>query len=269
MAEQVHISCGMAPGDCVALTGAVRDLKLSHPDLEIVVHAPFPNLWENNPRITYSKEKNPTASIQPRFPFKENLVEEHRIELESRFGYKITRGPNVGEVFGPFDWKPPVGRYVAMMAGGKQDTPTKWWPWWKELAAEIHKHIVAVHFGAIEHWHEVIQNTYDVVGKTTLREFASGLYHAAGLVSPVTCAVHLIRAVGNSAPMVTIGGGREEPWIVEYPNQSYLSSIGTLPCCQKACWEFRCPHMVSGYAKCMENISPREVADLLLKGLSC
>ena len=41
-----------SPGDIVMLTAAVRDLKLSHPEIEIDVDTAGPELWENNPHIT-------------------------------------------------------------------------------------------------------------------------------------------------------------------------------------------------------------------------
>ena len=45
-----------SPGDLVMLTAAVRDLKLSHPDVKVDVDTSCPALWENNPHLTRGLE---------------------------------------------------------------------------------------------------------------------------------------------------------------------------------------------------------------------
>ena len=46
-----------SPGDIIMLSAAVRDLKLSHPDILIDVDTVTPAIWENNPYITSLNKK--------------------------------------------------------------------------------------------------------------------------------------------------------------------------------------------------------------------
>ena len=46
-----------SPGDILMLSAAVRDLKLSHPEIEIGVSTSCGEIWENNPHIVEMDEK--------------------------------------------------------------------------------------------------------------------------------------------------------------------------------------------------------------------
>jgi ADP-heptose:LPS heptosyltransferase len=130
-----------------------------------------------------------------------------------------------------------------------------------------------------------LQGVADLVGKTTLRDFVRLMYHASGVLCPVTFAMHLAAAVetkpGRPArACVVVAGGRESPHWEAYPAHQFLHTIGALPCCAHGgCWKSRCQLVGDGDEKdtgdlcekpvqirpdlrlpqCMEMITPQDV----------
>ena len=73
------------------------------------------------------------------------------------------------------------------------------------------------------------------------------MYHATGVVCPVTFAMHLAVAVEMKTrppinrPAVILAGGREPAQWEAYPHHRFLSLNGALPCCDNGgCWKSRC-----------------------------
>lgn len=52
-----------SPGDILMLSAAIRDLKLSHPDILVDVRTSAPEIWENNPYLTSLKENDKNVEI--------------------------------------------------------------------------------------------------------------------------------------------------------------------------------------------------------------
>src|SRR6185436_12156152 len=122
----------------------------------------------------------------------------------------------------------------------------------------------------------------DLRGRTTLRQLVRLVYHAEGVVCPITCLMHLAAAVEPKPganplrPCVVIAGGREPPHWEGYPGHQFIHTIGALRCCaQGGCWKDRvvplhdgdhrdqpgnlCVDVVSGLPRCMDMISADEV----------
>ena len=55
--RRILLKNSQSPGDILMLTAAVRDLKLSHPDIEVGVSVTCSEIWDNNPHITKMDEK--------------------------------------------------------------------------------------------------------------------------------------------------------------------------------------------------------------------
>jgi hypothetical protein len=116
-----------------------------------------------------------------------------------------------------------------------------------------------IHFvqcGEAGHWHPPLQGVINLVGRTNLRDFVRLMYHAEGVVCPVTLAMHLAAAVETPSgdrgtrPCVVIAGGREPAHWEAYPNHQYLSTNGALACCRNGgCWKSRCQLVGDGDAK--------------------
>ncbi len=53
----------LSPGDIVMLTAAVRDLKLSYPEIQVDVRTSAEAIWENNPYLTKLDEEDSEVNI--------------------------------------------------------------------------------------------------------------------------------------------------------------------------------------------------------------
>jgi hypothetical protein len=140
------------------------------------------------------------------------------------------------------------------MAGGKRDFTAKIWhpSNWQKVVDGVYGDIPVVQVGRTEHRHAPLQNTVNLLDKTSLRQLLVLAYHATGATCHVTCLMHIMAAFNK--PCVIIAGGRE-PWWWEaynettwrqnatnplpedYVNHAYLHTIGQLDCCLKnGCW---------------------------------
>jgi hypothetical protein len=152
---------------------------------------------------------------------------------------------------------PPVaGRYWLVVAGGKEDMPTKIWSAarFQQVIDQLQKKgIKCAQGGALlpGHKHPRLNNVVDCVGKTDLRGFIRLMFHADGVICPVTFAMHI--AAVFDKPCVVIAGGREPWWWEAYLNSPlrhfgdhcarvkvphrFLHTIGKLDCCRDTgCW---------------------------------
>lgn len=156
-----------------------------------------------------------------------------------------------------------------IMAGGKHDFTTKWWPTenYQSVVDHFKDEIVFVQAGEAAHWHPRLTGVIDLVGKTDLRQFIRLVYHSSGVVCPITMAMHLAAAVETKQgmpekrPCVVIAGGREPTNWEAYPFHKFLHTLGSLPCCEnKACWVSRCHKVGDGDEKDEEkNLCKRPV----------
>jgi ADP-heptose:LPS heptosyltransferase len=159
------------------------------------------------------------------------------------------------------------GKYWVMMAGGKSDYTTKWWPpsYYQEVVDYFKGRIKFVQCGQAHHFHRPLNDTVQLVGKTNIREFMSVIYNSEGVVCPVTFAMHLAAALPakgtqSHKPCVVIAGGREPPSFTLYNNHQYLHNIGCLPCSQwNGCWRSRAQKMGDGDPKDFEQLCENPV----------
>ncbi len=96
------------------------------------------------------------------------------------------------------------------------------------------------------------------------------VYHADGVLCPVTLAMHLAAAVPvkpgvlGRRPCVVVAGGREPPHWEAYPHHQYIHTVGSLACCAEGgCWRSRCQTVGDGDAKdryqlCQQPVEVRE-----------
>lgn len=142
-----------------------------------------------------------------------------------------------------------------IMAGGKFDYTTKWWNpiQYQQVVDYFQGKIKFVQCGQADHWHPKLRNVINLIGKTNTRQFIRLVYHSAGIVCPITFAMHLAAAVPTKPNMpknracVVIAGGREPPQWEAYPYHQFIHTMGALPCCEtKACWKSRCQTLQDG-----------------------
>lgn len=291
--QKLLLRCGLSPGDIVMMTAAVRDLHKAHPGRFLTdVQTSCPELWDHNPHITRLVERNGERSAPPpsdlrvismQYPLinQSNQQPKHFIHgyvdfLMKELGLTIPITEFRGDIRlseQERSWKDQVheafgyhGPFWIMMAGGKYDYTAKWWPpdHYQAVVDHFRGRIQFVQCGESSHWHPPLKGVFSLIGKTSIRQFIRLMYHAAGVVCPVTFAMHLAAAVPTSTnrlrPCVVISGGREPAHWEAYPGHQFLHTIGMLPCCARGgCWRSRCQQVGDGDIKDKENMCERPV----------
>src|SRR5262245_22189052 len=287
------------------LTAAVRDLHACYPNRFLTdVRTSCPALWENNPYLTPLKKKHRNVRlIECNYPlihqsnqrpvhflhgFVEHLNEQLRLHVRPTLfkgdihlsDEEKSRPSLVQQITGtdvPF-W--------IIVAGGKHDFTIKWWHFrrWQAVVDHFQGKLLFAQVGEKDHYHPPLDGVLDLRRKTTPRELIQLVFHAQGIVCPVTLLMHLAAAVEckpggpMSRPCVVVAGGRESPAWEAYPTHQFIHTVGALPCCATGgCWrartvpigdghmldeeKHRCVDVVSGLPRCMEMITPELVIE--------
>jgi ADP-heptose:LPS heptosyltransferase len=259
-----------SPGDVLMLTAAVRDLHLTYPaEFCTDVRTPCPALWENNPYITPLDEADPDVKvIDCSYPLihRSNSSPYHFVHgfrlflnaalsldiLPHKFGGDIHLREQekrwlsqVDEITGTANT-----RFWIIVSGGKTDYTTKWWDpdRYQEVVDHFRGRLQFVQCGekGANHVHPPLRDVISLVGKTDLRQAVRLIYHADGIVCPVTFFMHAAAAIETrpGRPMnracVVVAGGREPSQWEAYPHHQFLHTNGCLPCCDNGgCWKSR------------------------------
>lgn len=281
-----------SPGDVLMLSAAVRDLHLAYPrQYETDVRTLAPAIWENNPHLVFLDEHSRDVRVlDMHYPLihQSNHRPYHFLHgyhqfLEQKLGLRIPVTRFCGDIhltgaerqlplrdFGVPD------RFWIVMAGGKYDFTAKWWNprSYQDVVDAFDGRIRFVQCGNANHWHPRLEKVVDLVGKTTLRDFIRLMYHADGVLCPVTMAMHLSAAVETPPgrpkhrPAVVVAGGREPPHWEAYPHHQFISTTGMLACCEDGgCWRSRCQRVGDGDSRDHHNLCPYPVqvaADLVI-----
>lgn len=266
----------LSPGDAVMMTCAVRDLHRAFPDRFLTdVRTSAGQIWENNPCVTPLDEAaSDVRVIEMHYPLIQtsNTSPYHFIHgyvqfLEQQLDLRIPVTEFKGDIHLADierQWMSQVeetgfkGRFWIMMAGGKYDFTAKWWnpDWYQNVVDHFAGRIQFVQCGEQSHWHPPLQNVINLIGQTDIRQFVRLMYHADGVVCPVTFAMHLAAAVETkpgrprNRACVVIAGGREPPHWEAYPFHQFISTNGALDCCDHGgCWKSRCQPVGDGDSK--------------------
>ncbi|HTG45592.1 MAG TPA: ADP-heptose--LPS heptosyltransferase [Verrucomicrobiae bacterium] len=294
----------LSPGDIVMLTAAMRDLHLSHRGCFLTdVRTSSPELWEHNPYLTPLDASAPDVkSIVCHYPsihrchqspdhFLMGFMEYLNEQLDLRIRPTAFKGDihlSAEELNRPSTVEKHLGQrvpYWILVAGGKYDYTIKWWHRrrWQKVVDHFRDRLLFVQVGEQGHYHPPLKGVLDLRGKTTLRELIHVIYHADGVVCPVTLHMHLAAAVPlppqrrRLRGCVVVAGGREPAHWEQYPGHHYLHTIGALDCCAtNGCWRARtvplgdgspldapealcCNVTPAGLPRCMDLITPEAV----------
>lgn len=285
------------------LTAAVRDLHKSYPGQFMTdVRTSCPALWENNPYITPLDEDDPELTVlKCDYPLihESNYSPLHFIHgFASFLNEQLKLQMRVSEFKGDIhiselekSWISQVQEIIGsempfwiIVGGGKYDFTIKWWETkrFQEVVNYFRGKILFVQTGEDAHNHPPLRGVLDLRGKTDLREFVRLMYHAQGVLCPVTSAMHLAAAVEvkggcpKNRPCVVVAGGREPSHWEAYPHHQYIHNNGALLCCDNGgCWKSRtfplgdgdskdnpenlCLDIVGNMPRCMHMITPAEV----------
>jgi ADP-heptose:LPS heptosyltransferase len=265
--RRLLLKCGYSAGDIVMLTAAVRDLHRKYPgQFATDVRTPFPAIWENNPHVTPLDETDPGVEILDcSYPLinHSNKVPVHCLNgfssfLSSRLGLNIPLTEFKGAIYISDlekTWTSQVHELTVepipfwiIVAGGKFDVTIKWWDSarFQQVVDYFRGRIQFVQVGENRHHHPDLKGVIDLRGRTNLRQLIRLVYHAQGVLCPVTALMHLAAAIEVKGkpevtrPCVVVAGGREPAHWEAYPGHQFIHTNGALPCCAKgACWKSR------------------------------
>jgi ADP-heptose:LPS heptosyltransferase len=298
----------LSPGDIVMLTAAVRDLHRAYPGRFVTdVRTSCPALWEQNPNLTPLDNEQPgVRSMVCHYPlihqcndrpyhFIHGFIDYFNEELGLRVRPTEFKGDihlSDEEKSRPSMVEDALGKpvpYWIIAAGGKYDYTIKWWHRrrWQEVVDHFRDSLLFVQVGEKGHYHPPLKGVLDFRGKTTLRDLIRLVYHADGVVCPVTLHMHLAAAVPlppgrkRLRNCVVIAGGREPAHWEQYPGHHFLHTIGQLDCCATGgCWKSRTVPLgdgspldgadalcrdvtLAGLPRCMEMIGAHQVCSLV------
>jgi hypothetical protein len=265
--RKIILKCGLAPGDIVMLTAAVRDLHRCHPGRFLTdVRTVCPDLWQNNPHVTNIPDDDQDAeTIECSYPLinKANRAPYHCLHgfiefLNERLGLTIKPSAFRGDIHLSAQekiWYSQVHEHTReaipfwiVSAGGKYDVPIKWWSTsrYQDVLDHFRGSIQFVQVGQQNHHHPKLEGVIDLRGQTSLRELVRLVHHAQGVLCPVTALMHLAAAVETkpraprNRPCVVIAGGREPAHWEAYPDHQFIHTNGVLTCCESGgCWKDR------------------------------
>ncbi len=293
-----------SPGDILMLTAAVRDLHRCYPGEFVTdVRTTARDLWLHNPYVTSIADDDPEATIvKCEYPL---IAKCHESACHFLHGFMQFFNEKLGLNIQPTAFKgdihlsadelampsPMVERvgsdvpYWIVAAGGKFDFTTKWWLSrnYQAVVAHFQDRIQFVQVGQKGHYHPRLDGVIDMRGQTDLRGMIRFMYHAQGVLCPVTFLMHLAAAVPCAGhlpperPCVVVAGGREPPHWEAYPHHQFMHNVGTLSCnAERACWRARtvpigdgdekddraacCLDVTNGAPRCMEMVTPSDVA---------
>ena len=275
-----------SPGDVLMLTATIRDLHVAYPGRFITdVRTSCPHLWEANKDITPISDDDPDA---------QKYLAEYKLIDESNegpwhfiFGFHDDFERKTGIPVRPTKFWPYVALaehekgwlsqiyeltgkdlpYWIIDAGRKDDFTAKMWNTdsFQEVVERM-PDITFVQIGADDpkHYHPELHgdNIINLIGKTDTRQFVRLMYHAAGVITPVSFPMHLAAAVETKycykrprRPCVVLAGGREPASWEGYTNHAYLHKCGRLPCCDNGgCWASRVVPIGDGDEKDTKNL---------------
>jgi ADP-heptose:LPS heptosyltransferase len=283
-----------APGDLLMLTVALRDLHKTHPFVyETDVITCYPEVFFLNPYITYIPKNDPKVPHY-NLDYGPYLKEFRRsgmhfsdcfiTMIENILKIKIHKSSPFPHVelhpaeksekhfLCKYGIKKP---YWLINAGIKSDIPLKQYPpsLYQKVVNIINEktngRITLIQTGHSHHLHPRLDGVHNFIGRTNdLREYFALVYHADGLIGPISMQMHLAAAFDK--PCVVIAGGREEPSWEKYNGHSYLSSVGQLDCCEtEGCWKTQIGECYKindeqRFPPCMTMITPEMIAGEVL-----
>jgi ADP-heptose:LPS heptosyltransferase len=289
------------------LTAAIRDLHACKPGEFITdVRTSAPDLWSNNPHLTPLSGENGVETLRCHYPLihQSNQRPYHFLHgfmefLSERLQCRVVPTAFRGDIHLRPEEKvlpehlsallDPDEPFWIVAAGGKFDFTIKWWETarYQEVVNRLQGIVKFVQIGEGGHHHPPLEKVVDLRGKTTLRDLVRLMYHAQGVLCPVTLAMHLAAAVETkpggppNRPCVVIAGGREPPHWEAYPFHQFLHTVGMLRCCRDGgCWCSRavplgdgdpkdrrglCKDVIGTLPRCMHMITADDVVKAILK----
>ena len=295
----VILSNNQCPGDILAMTAAIRDLKKAKPDWKIAVRTHAGYLWRYNPDITSNVDSTFTEYYlnyqTPRMMGDSydghHFCHEFHRTIERIFGIKIPRGPVTPALYlGESDYDLHIEHdnkpILLINAGAKADIPLKQWSFqrFQEVVDALTDTYTIIQIGRSCENHKKLHGVLDYIDKTPDRQIVKLMVKADAVLTGVSFPMHLCQGVSffdkKPRKCVVLAGGREDPSWEKYQDHTFLSTMGMLDCCKdRGCWmkhplardngsNFICKSPtrdINGYyiGSCMEKINVDQVVNAL------
>jgi ADP-heptose:LPS heptosyltransferase len=284
-------------GDQVVFTGVLRALHKSNPGLLVTGVDGAAELLQNNPHVTRLDSGAPGVkkfihdacpNFRRHITTGKHFIQAYCAALAEKLGVKIAPDELRGDIHLSGDERnnPPAGldgkRYWVVVAGAKTGVPIKRWGT-ENYQAVVDALAGKVHFvqiGDKASWHPPLRGVTNLIGKTSVRELIRLIYHADGVLCPITSAMHMAAAIPpkpggpDPRPCVVIAGGREPVAYIQYRGHTVLANIGALPCSQRPCGQSNfnppngCKRPVNAggqqIPECMAMIKPADVVAAII-----
>lgn len=264
----VHKLC---PGDETCATALIRDLKRTYQDRILLdFHNHAEAIRAHNPYLTRLDERDPDVQVvrlnyQPGITSSGRGNKHHFLtwfyrDFQEKTGIQVDCLESKPDLHLDEERKyvrPVSGRYWVVIAGGKTDYTIKHWDysWYQQVVDRLRPY--GIRFvqtglrrpGRPAHVQPKLDRVLNLVNWGSVAELLWLIWHADGVLCPVTAAMHI--AAAFEKPCVVLAGGREEWWWEAYTNDGqfgpraapvrvphrYLHTMGLLDCCRtRGCW---------------------------------
>ena len=252
--NRLLLTSNLPPGDMLMLTATVRDLHLSYPgQFRVCVSCSCPEIFLHN-RDVVSIPRDKARIIPMHYPLyktytdslicSRHFIHGYRVYLEEYLGLPIKPTEFKGKIVFTRNEKelykdlPP---FWIINCGWKNDFVVKRWS--PERMRQVVRNFPTMNFiqtGSGKYPNPIIDepNVVNMVGKTSIRKFLSLMYHASGVITPVSFPMHASAAVPmppesvrTIRPCIVLGGGRECPTWETYDGHTFMSTVGKKECC--------------------------------------
>jgi ADP-heptose:LPS heptosyltransferase len=243
---KIEFHSGMAIGDILMMTSAIRDFKTAYPDRYLIrVVTTAQHLWDYNPYLTEFDEPDMVVKIGPRKFVNGSqtrglhYVNAFRESMETNLNIPIPQGhikPDLHLSAAEKDDRIIEGKYWIIIAGGKADFTTKIWPieCWQEVVSAF-PDITFVQLGEEKHNHPALEgdNVINMIGETEdpdtgIRDLIKLFYHCEGSLGLVSMQMHMAAAFNKAC--VVVAGAREPTSFERYNIHQYITNQGALRC---------------------------------------
>jgi len=283
--RKIILKQDQSPGDILTMTRALIDLKQSHPEFEIDVNTPCPEIFEHCPYLT-KLDKSEAEVFNIRYDkindsgwSGEHFTDAFRQDIEYKLSVKIIKTgikPDlwisdeekgwINQVEQDCKWP---GAFWVLNAGCKPDNELKLYHRWQEFVDLFNDYfggaVRLVQIGHKNHKHTELKGVYNLVGKTDLRQLIRLCYWSHGTIGPIS--LQFVLAAAFEKPHVVVAGGKEGVRWHQYNNGRYLATNGALKCCSwDGCWKGgklgKCvDQLPDGTPRCFDLITPQMILD--------
>ena len=167
--------------------------------------------------------------------------------------------------------------YVVINTGWQNSAPAKKWlkKNWEKLVS-LCPDVKFIQIGQKANHAEALEGCISLIDKTTRTDLLQIVRDASCVISPPSGVIHI--AAAFHVPFISLAGGREPESLASYPCGVTLSTVGTLPCCEKG--GCRCKGFEEGERQCkniytdesgdqmglcMEKITPEVIREFMCK----